>query len=97
MATRWASQTHANGEISGFLQINADVTERKRALEQIRANELRFRQLADSMPQIVWTARENGSIEYLNRQWYEFTEFDSSGDLTKDIKSLVHPDDRQIH
>ncbi len=94
-ATRWACQTSANGEISGFLQVNADITERKRALEQIRASELCFRQLADSMPQIVWTAGENGSIDYLNRQWYEFTESGAAGDLTKNIQSLVHPDDRQ--
>jgi PAS domain S-box-containing protein len=97
VASRWASQTQANGQISGFLQVNSDITERKRALDQIRASETRFRQLADSMPQIVWTASENGSIEYLNRQWYEFTESGSAGDLTKEIQSLVHPDDRQKH
>jgi PAS domain S-box-containing protein len=95
VASRWASQTQANGEISGFLQVNADITDRKRATEQIRASELRFRQLADSMPQIVWTAGENGSIEYLNRQWHEFSKSSSAGDLTKDFRPLVHPDDRQ--
>jgi two-component system, cell cycle sensor histidine kinase and response regulator CckA len=30
VTTRWAARTEANGEISGFLQINADVTERRR-------------------------------------------------------------------
>ena len=92
VATRWASQTQANGEISGFLQINADVSERKRALEQIRASELRFRQLADSMPQIVWTATQDGLVEYLNQRWHEFTGLGLSDHLTEDIHSIIHPD-----
>jgi PAS domain S-box-containing protein len=97
VASRWASQTQANSEIFGFLQVNADITERRRAIEQIRESELRFRQLADSMPQIVWTAGENGSIAYLNRQWHEFNRSGSDGDLTNDIRSLVHPEDRQLY
>jgi PAS domain S-box-containing protein len=92
VATRWASQTQANGEISGFLQINADITERKRDLEQIRASELRFRQLADSMPQIVWTATQDGMVEYLNQRWHEFTGLGLSDHLTEDIHSIIHPD-----
>jgi PAS domain S-box-containing protein len=92
VATRWASQTQADGKLSGFLQINADVTERKRALEQIQASELRFRQLADSMPQIVWTAAQDGLVEYLNQRWHEFTGLDVSDHLTEDIHSIIHPD-----
>lgn len=92
VATRWASQTQANGEISGFLQINTDITERKRALEQIRASELRFRQLADSMPQIVWTATEDGTVEYLNQRWHELTGLGPSDHLNEDIHSIIHPD-----
>ena len=50
-----------------------DVTERKQAEDALRESEERFRQLADAMPQIVWTARPDGAIDYLNRQWHEFT------------------------
>ena len=92
VATRWAAQTQANGEISGFLQVNADITERKRAMEQIRASELRFRQLADSMPQIVWTADQDGLVEYLNQRWHQFTGLGLSERLTEDIHSIIHPD-----
>ena len=50
-----------------------DVGERKRAEIALRESEQRFRQLADAMPQIVWTARPDGDIDYLNRRWTEFT------------------------
>ena len=50
-----------------------DITDRKQADENLRASEERFRQLADAMPQMVWTARPDGFIDYYNARWYEFT------------------------
>jgi PAS domain S-box-containing protein len=88
-----APLTDSQGNVVGTLGINADVTERNRAVEQLRLSELRFRQLADSMPQIVWTASENGSIEYLNRRWYEFTDCGTSNHLTEDVHSIIHSND----
>lgn len=35
--------------------------------------ERRFRILADSMPQIVWTARADGWVDYYNQRWYDYT------------------------
>lgn len=59
---------------------------------QLQASELRFRQLADSMPQIVWTATRDGRVEYLNQRWHEFTGLGVSDHLTEDIHSIIHPD-----
>lgn len=33
----------------------------------------RFRILADSMPQIVWTARPDGWVDYYNQRWFDYT------------------------
>jgi PAS domain S-box-containing protein len=44
------------------------------------------------MPQIVWTATEQGLIEYLNQRWYELTGFAPSDHLAEDIHSILHPD-----
>jgi PAS domain S-box-containing protein len=35
--------------------------------------ELQFRMLFDLMPQLGWTARENGVIDFYNQRWYEYT------------------------
>lgn len=43
-------------------------TERARAERALRASEERFRRLADSMPQLVWTADIDGTGEYYNRR-----------------------------
>lgn len=76
------------------LKVAADELESRvqsRTLE-LQKKELRFRQLADSMPQIVWTAAQDGLVEYLNQRWYEFTGLDGSDHLTEDIHSTIHPD-----
>ena len=88
-----APLTDPHGNVVGTLGITADVSERKRAIEQLRISEVRFRQLADSMPQIVWTAGEEGSIEYLNRRWYEFTGCALSDHRTEDVHSIIHGND----
>ena len=49
---------------------------RERALElrAIReASEQRYRNLAEAIPEIVWTAAVDGAVMYFNRRWYEYT------------------------
>ncbi|OFX21677.1 MAG: hypothetical protein A2V77_14495 [Anaeromyxobacter sp. RBG_16_69_14] len=68
---------------------------RERAEEALRESERRFRQLADSMPQIVWASRPDGFLDYYNRKWFELTgaDEDARGDLS--WLPILHPEDRQ--
>ena len=50
-----------------------DITERKRAEEEKRASEERFRTMANSIPQLAWIAGADGSISWYNKRWYEYT------------------------
>ena len=47
--------------------------ERVRSEMYLSASEQRYRYLADSMPQIVWTARPDGHLDYYNRRWFEYS------------------------
>jgi PAS domain S-box-containing protein len=47
--------------------------ERKWAEEHLREQRERFRTLANSIPQLAWMARPDGSIFWYNRRWYEYT------------------------
>ncbi len=58
--------------------------------ENARESERRFRDLADAVPQIVWTADKNGRFNYRNQRL-----LDTIGD-TYEWASLVHPDDLQM-
>jgi PAS domain S-box-containing protein len=81
------------GKIVGASKIARDITEQKRVEAALQESEGRFRQLADSMPQIVWTSRPDGYRDYYNERWYEFTGLprDVFGDAG--FEPVVHPDD----
>ncbi|CAN5720038.1 hypothetical protein BH09MYX1_BH09MYX1_00470 [soil metagenome] len=85
----------AEGALFGAVLVFRDVTQRHEAEEQLRRSEQKLRQLADAMPQIVWTALPDGVIDYMNRQWREFTglpeTLGSSG-----WSHVIHPDDAQV-
>ena len=53
-----------------------------------------FRVLADAMPQLVWTAQADGTLEYFNRRWIEYTglTLDRLRDEGADV-GVVHPDE----
>src|SRR5262249_52834985 len=61
------------GRMVGVVLVFRDVTERRRSEEQLREAEERFRTLANSIPQLAWTARPDGYIVWYNRRWYEYT------------------------
>src|SRR6185295_114178 len=43
------------------------------AAARLRASEGRFRQLADTIPQLAWMARPDGWVYWYNSRWYEYT------------------------
>lgn len=72
-----------------------DVTARMAVLAELSASEIRFRQLADAMPQIVWTARPDGTLDYFNERWYEYTGLPRNGGSQHSWDPVLHPEDRQ--
>ncbi len=62
-----------SGRIVGAVKILRDITERKQSEEALRVSEERFRTMANSIPQLIWTARADGFIDWCNNRWYEYT------------------------
>ncbi len=72
-----------------------DITEKKRAEEALQRSEREFRELAESMPQIVWATRADGWNIYLNKQWVDYTGLTQEESYGEGWLTPVHPDDRQ--
>ncbi len=53
-----------------------------------------FRVIAEAMPQLVWAARPDGTIDYLNRRWIEYTgvDLDELRRRSEDV-GVIHPDE----
>jgi two-component system, sensor histidine kinase and response regulator len=73
--------------------LNLTDGKRRRASEQLRASEERFRQLADAMPQIVWTATPDGRLDYQNRRWFDYTGMTQAETESSGWGPILHPDD----
>lgn len=70
--------------------------ELKQALESVEASEKSYRQLAESLPQIVWTSEPDGTITFFNSRFYEYTGLARQMDVIKEWTSLVHPQDQDL-
>ncbi len=66
----------------------------------LRFSEAKFRTIAETMPQVVWSARPNGVYDYFNGRWHAYTgrsagTFDGGDDDREGWHRALHPDDRQ--
>ncbi|MBC7382412.1 MAG: PAS domain-containing protein [Bacteroidia bacterium] len=71
-----------------------DISDEKNYRQQLEDREKKFRLLADSMPQHVWTADIKGNMNYFNQSLYDY-----SGLTTEQINKegwiqIVHPEDK---
>jgi PAS domain S-box-containing protein len=58
-----------------------------------RTSAERYRQLADAMPQIVWTSDPAGNATYYNRRWFDYTGMESADVDATAWTRATHPDD----
>ncbi|HEY2106408.1 MAG TPA: PAS domain S-box protein, partial [Candidatus Binataceae bacterium] len=85
----------AGGHVIGASSIARDISEHKRVMEALRASEEKFHQMADTVPDILYTSDPQGVIEYTNKRFYEYT--GTSEGMAEQFRwaSAIHPDDLQ--
>ncbi|MEY2507175.1 MAG: two-component system, chemotaxis family, CheB/CheR fusion protein [Verrucomicrobiota bacterium] len=83
----------ADGAVEAVAGVTRDVTERRQAEEALRASEERFRMVADNVPQLVWTNATDGTADYFNRRWYEYSGLTFEESFGLGWQAMVHPDD----
>ncbi|MBR9986799.1 MAG: PAS domain-containing protein [Desulfosarcina sp.] len=59
----------------------------------LKQGEAQFRQLADTMPQLVWTADPNGQVDYYNRRHKAYDGIAHMPDGTQQWHPVLHQDD----
>jgi len=81
-----------NGRIVRWYHLLTDIDDRKRAEESLRASELNFRMIVESIPGMIVTMIPEGELEFANQQLLTF--LGKSLEELEDWSQLVHPDDR---
>src|SRR5579871_5794115 len=72
---------------------NAETQELSEALEKLRQEAARLQTVIDTVPSFLWTSLPDGSKEYLNKRWYEYTGLPAEQAKGWGWKVVVHPDD----
>lgn len=83
----------SGGKPASVLQNMTDISLRKEIEGALREAGERFRFMAESMPQKIFTASPDGGLDYMNRQWENFTGMPSATMLGWGWASIIHPDD----
>lgn len=78
--------------IQGTVQ---DLSSAKLDERAINESEERFRQLADAMPYIVWSAKTDGQIDFGNKTLMELAGLDDAAAVTEWL-TFLHPDDVEL-
>ncbi len=85
----------ATGRIVGASKLVRAITDRKAAEAALAASEARFRQVAGSLPQLIWTCAPDGPCDWLNPQWVRYTGIPEAQQLGYGWLAQLHPDDRE--
>lgn len=66
----------------------------QRTLSQLSASESQFRLIASALPQLVFRTHAEGTAEFFNDAWYEFTGMVPGSADEKGWINAIHPEDR---
>jgi two-component system CheB/CheR fusion protein len=81
--------------IDGVVITFTDVTGARALETALRDQASQLRQMAESLPNLVWGSRPDGSCDYISRQWVEYTGIPDTDQLGSGWLDRVHPDDRE--
>lgn len=76
-----------------LLSVARDISDRLRAEEAVRQSEKQLREVVETIPAIAWTSSSDGSIEFVNKRWLEYTGMSAEQSVGSGWKGALHPKD----
>src|SRR5690348_6731565 len=68
----------------------------ERALDDLKNSEKKLRQVIDTIPTLAWSILPDGSNEFLNKRWHEYTGLSVAQSHGSGWQVAIHPDDRVL-
>jgi PAS domain S-box-containing protein len=81
--------------VQDMANVLATAIRHRNAEGALRESERRFRALADSVPDIVWTSEPDGRCDYVNRRWTDLTGRSAEDAYGFKWVEALHDEDRQ--
>lgn len=79
--------------IKGIFAVFQDVTDRVIAKRIMAKSEEKFKQLANTLPQMVWTATDVGQLDWYNDVWFDYVGGDRTQAGNEIWSRAIHPED----
>jgi PAS domain S-box-containing protein len=70
-----------------------DITDSRLAQEKLQQSELNLRQMTETIPEMLWRATPEGTIDYCNARVLDYTGLSAEAIMGDGWKKLLHPDD----
>ena len=83
-----------DGSFAGYHGIGRDITHRVESDQSLRENQVRYRELIESVNEIIFRTDESGRLTFLNRGWETITGYTLKESLDTALVDHFHPDDR---
>lgn len=97
---RWISSSgkgmyDASNVLIKIVGVIEDITQRKEIEEILNLSLEKFRLLANSMPQFVWTSDAAGNLDYFNLSVFDYSGLSPATIYSEGWLQIVHPDDQK--
>ena len=94
VASHWILHRDPDGRPDAVIEVDNDVTDRRRAQEALRQSDARYRALVAATARIVWTSSADGRRPLDLSQWLAFTGQSALEAAGSGWLQAIHPDDR---
>ena len=64
---------------------------------QLRRQERKLRDVIETIPTFAWTSLPDGSMDFVNRHWQEYTGLSTENTVGSGWQAAVHPEDLERH
>jgi PAS domain S-box-containing protein len=81
------------GQVLRWLHLLTDVDDRKRAEEALATSERNLRTTIDTIPALAWSARADGTAEFLNKHYLDYAGLTTEEARDWGWTAAVHPED----
>jgi len=95
VASRWSAQRDISGHQVGVLEINRDITERKRAEEKLKESEQLYRAIGESIDYGVWVCAPDGRNIYASESFLKLVGMTQEQCSNFGWGEVLHPDDSE--
>lgn len=92
--TRTTALRDAKGIITGYVSINRDITNRKKAEERLRQSEEDYKKIVETAQEGIWVIDKNNKTTFVNKKSCEILEYSSEELLNKSFLELLDEEEK---